>query len=44
MHDIAASGNATPPHPCTRGISASLRVIDVRGWKPPESKRQTEAA
>lgn len=30
-----ATGNATPAHPCARGISAPLHVIDVRGWVAP---------
>lgn len=31
-------GKAAPAHPCARGIRASLHIIDVRGWQPPEDK------
>jgi hypothetical protein len=37
MFDDSVTGKAAPAHPCARGISASLHVIDVRNWVAPES-------
>lgn len=36
----AVIGNAAPAHPCARGISASLHVIDVRNWQAPEENNE----
>mgnify|MGYP003624553572 CR=1 FL=1 len=33
MFDYSVTGKAAPAHPCTRGIRASLRIIDVRNWQ-----------
>lgn len=41
MLNGAVTGNAAPAHPCARGISASLHVIDVRDFKLPEACEQT---
>ncbi|WP_222863130.1 hypothetical protein [Marinomonas sp. IMCC 4694] len=36
MLNKVVTGNAALAHPCARGISASLHVIDVRNWQAPE--------
>jgi hypothetical protein len=40
MFFLAVTGNAVPAHPCSRGISASLQVIDVRHFDPQDGQAQ----
>jgi hypothetical protein len=40
MFFLAVTGNAVPAHPCSRGISASLHVIDVRHFGPQNGQAQ----